>query len=295
MFAVGLAVLVLGLAAVAFRNRDRGWRPSANDGYAVAALAFAAELFLINPDATLSSGGPGGLVSERASLLLVYAAVLWLAAHSLPRRLVRAAVVGCLVVAGGLFAVRLPWYLRLSDHAAAFELAASCVARHSTFAQTNLARVDVPSRRTDPITNEAARIAALTEGWDLLNTEPITRIFPYRSRPEVDPYPLLRGPGGWPETINPVIDPVDYARTSGATVDYILVFGRRHATEAIIQSPHWQQLDAELAASYRLVGTLDDGWLELHERADADLTSRGDAIRSREHCQAVADKTPLPD
>ena len=224
-----VSLLVFGLGVIALLAR-RGSRPLRRvDGY----LAFVALLLvgiLLVPDSTtLGAGGPGAFVTSRLAEFVPLATVLWLAAFPFGSRARIATIAVAGVAAVLLIGVRWSWYQRLSDQAAAFASLAPCVAEGATMAQVNLSRFELPSNRTDQIENETGRLSAPTGGLDLGDAELGDGVHLVRYRADIDPYRHLRGPGGLPETVDPVIDPDRYAATTGGSLDYVLVFGRPDA------------------------------------------------------------------
>ena len=281
-------LITMGVVAAAARRGSTILR--AVDGY----LAFAAVLLLgilLVPDAaTIGAGGPGAFVTSRLAVFVPIAALLWLAAHPFGTRVQWATLAVSVVASVGLLAIRLPWYLRLSDQASAFASLAPCVGRGATMAQVNLSRFELPSHRTDQIENETGRLSAVTGGLDLGDAELGDRVHLVRYRDDVDPYRYLRQPGGLPETVDPVIDPARYAAETGGGLDYVLVFGRPDALPvAVLESADWQRLEGQLAADYRRVAVVDDGRVELFERLGTDAARDGEARRAASaFCQGIA-------
>lgn len=276
-----LFALLLGMgsaAVVARRGSSRVLRDE--DGY----LAYAAVLLLgvlLVPDAfTLGAGGAGAFINNRLATFVTLAGVLWLAAFPFGVRIRWATIVTSLVVAIALIGIRLPWTLRLSDQAMAFASLAPCVAHGATMAQVNLSRYELPSNRTDQIENETGRLSAITGGLDLGDAELGDRVHLARYRDDVDPYRHLRQPGGLPDTVDPVIDPARYRAQTGASLDYVLVFGRPDATPEVLASADWQRLEVQLASDYRRVAVDADGRLELWERLGGTVASEGEAARA---------------
>lgn len=282
VFAVLVGGLLAGLAIVGLRGRlrGRGLRPRPADGYlAVVAVLLLAILFV--PDATtLGAGGAGAFVTSRLSLFVMLAGILWIASHPFGSWARGATITVAVVAAVGLAGMRIGWYQTLSDHATAFASVAPCVADGATMAQVNLSRVELPSSRTDQIGNETGRVTAVTSGLDLGDAELGDHVHLVRYRAGLDPYRYLRDPGGLPTSQEPVIDPEGYGTSTGGELDYVLLFGRSNAAAETLASAEWQQLQADLAASYRRVAVADGGLLEVYERLGTPAADRGAARRA---------------
>jgi hypothetical protein len=273
-FAILLAVVLALLAWTVIRARRGRFSRTQDDGYLVFVGIVLVGVTFISDSATLWAGGPGAFVTSRLSLAAALGFILWLAGHPFGPWARLTTTVVALVALSGLLAVRMPWYLRLSDDATAFASLAACVAPGSTVAQVNLSRVVLPSQRTDQIGNEAGRIAALTGGLDLGDAELGDQVHPLRYHASLDPYRYLRRPGGLPATVDPVIDPLAYEAATGGRLDYVLVFGRQHASPTVLASREWLRLAVELAEQYRLVATGDGGLIEVYElRASPDAVA----------------------
>jgi hypothetical protein len=257
-------------------------------GYPAFLAILILQVALLNPDVTFWSGGPGGFLTNRLAVLAVIALMLWLGSIA-PGRPSLTVTLVAIVAATGMTAIRLPTHISLSDHALGFTSVAPCVAQGATFAQVNVGLVPLASRRTDPLTQEVGRLAAATDGWDLGNVESAVGIFPLRNLPAVDPYRFLRSPGGLPETVEPVIDPLGYEEQTGETVDYVLVFGRPTMSTEVERSSPWIALSGQLDAGYEHVLIADDGWLEVWERVGSSAAERGRRLReARTDCMQLS-------
>jgi hypothetical protein len=276
---LGLGLAGAGLAVLRARWLDaarlpRRWIPhlaTADEGLAFAFLASVATVV-----APWSVGNGGSVINERLALFPIYGFTLWLAAQPLGRRALAATALTGALAAAGLFAVRLPAYVELSQHVQDALAVAPCMAENATMVQVNLWRPNPGGMGLlTAMSEETGRLAAATHGLDLDNTEGSVPYFLIRWKPATDPHRFLMTKRFGFEIIPPGIDPLGYERRTGGQVDYILVQGRRMADPAVLSSADWQALQVQLAAGYRLVAISPMGLFEVWERTASPAAGAG--------------------
>ena len=283
--AAALAVTLAGMVVVAIvrRLRERGWRPS--DAYLAVAVLSIVELGVIPARSVMGASGPT-LIGYRLQLVAVLGVLLFLAGRSWSRPVTLGFAAVSLVVAFGVSAVRLPAMLELSDRAEAYVGIAPCLATGATMVQANLANVEVGDmQRIDPFTEDSGRLSVATGGWPLASIGFGAGFFPLRNRPETDPWRVLPTEGTAPsnltmEGLPPAIDVQRYEDETGVPIDYVLLYGRRHAEPGVLQAPDWLRLQAALQSDYRLAATSTDLWLEAYERVGGAAAEGGEARRA---------------
>ena len=164
--------------------------------------------------------------------------------------------------------------------------AAPCVARGATMLQAilHLPDLDHPEWRMDPLSGEAGRVAAQTGGIDLGNIAWSVPYYLQRFRDDRDPFRLIPTPRGAIEAIPPSFDLDGYEQRTGGRIDYVLVTGRRRATDEVLASSEWRRLRADLRRGYRLVHRSPRGWAETWERRVASVERAGAERRALTGC-----------
>ena len=269
-----LAVSLLALSLIALRTRLL-WRPDvrwpridlrAHDALLFFTIVAAAAAMLAPSD--VASGG--SCIPQRLTLFPVYGLALWLAGATLGDRVARAAVISWAAIAIGLFAVRMPTFLDLSRTAEEYISVAPCLTNGATMVQVNLSLPTSGSLdRTDPFTEEAGRLSALTRGHDLGNFEGSFPFFLFRNRPENDPFTFLATSAKGFEAVPPEIDLDAYAKRPDGNVDQVIVFGRPDAEPETLASAAWTRLSAQLATDYRLAAVSKGGLVEVYSRTNS--------------------------
>ena len=297
-----LVAVVLGVLLVAVaRGRERPLLMLRTTDAPFLFAIIATLAFVVAPFQVASGGS---FITQRLALFPVYGAILWIAAHPLPRSLlVSAAAVG-LVAAAGLGVMRLPTDRQLDSVVTDFMSVEPCLAPNSTMIQGNMA-VALPGERhyvegntratsgirggdirLDPVTNETGLLAADLHGIDLGSPEGSVPFYLLRFRSELDPRKHLVVRNGYIEGIPPPLDLLGYQRRTPGRVDYILLFGPSRADRETLGSPIWAALRKQLNTGYRLVAVSPHGWLQAWERRGSPAATVG--RRRRLAANAVA-------
>lgn len=260
-----LAVAVLSLYAIA-RLMPRRLRDPSHAFLVCAGVALV--LYSVVPDRLQA----GAFLSARLSLFPTFALLLWLAQFDLPRWTRVVAIATAIVVVLGLVAVRMPRYRAFNHDIKEFVSVASMLRRNSTVAPVyyvtdNDGNPDVAqSKYTRPVQQATSYLMAKRHLVDLSHYEAKFSYFPIHWRADVDPTTTLGG--NLINRIPPRVHLLDYTRDTHGKghVDYVLVWGRKVAPRAALESPLGRELDRQLAAGFRLVGTSQPrGLLEVYE------------------------------
>ena len=255
-------VAALAVLAVLAAMRTRPWRESEPDTRAVGIFTVAvAVLAVVAPD---DVGSGGSFISHRLALFPAFGALIWLAGQQLPRRAVVAAACVALAAAGGLAAVRYDELGQVERMAQDLAAVKRCVGDEATIVQGNLARVPVGSAgRIDVLTNEAGRIAADTDGLDLLSVDLRAPQWLQRYRSETSAAEHLVLPDAYVPDVPPPLDFAAFEDETGETVDYVLLFGRPAVERSARSAQSWRRFDRSLRTHYRLEARSPAGWWEL--------------------------------
>jgi hypothetical protein len=271
-----LALSLLAACIAALRSRVT-WRPREHD----AALAFAILAALLAMIAPFEVGSGGRSIPDRLALFPVYGVALWLAGSRIRKRDANLAAAVWIAVALGFFAVRLPTYLALSHAAQEYVSVAPCVAEEATMIQVNLAGYSYGSlARSDDLTHEAGRIAAVTRGHDLGSFEGLFPFFLFHNRADNDPFRYMVTDALGFESVPPGVDLPAYALRPYGEVDYVIVRGRPEATADTLASPAWSTLSGELASDYRLAAMSSSGLVSVYERTGTPAAAAGASRRA---------------
>lgn len=270
VIAVPLALMLAVLVVAVLRGRQR-LRLGADDGTLLFVLA-ASIAFAVAPSSVENGGS---FITQRLALFPAFGLVLWISAHRLPRRLALATCTVACAVAVGLALARLPSYRQLDSIASDFMSVKPCLATGSTMLQANFAPALASTHvRMDPISDQAGLLAADLRGLDLTSPEGTVPYYLLRFRRGLDPVSYLHVHVHMSEalaasviqTSPPPLDPLAYERQSGATIDYILLFGRNQPEPAELRSPLWHSFARDLHAGYHLVVVSPHGWLQVFAR-----------------------------
>jgi hypothetical protein len=280
ILALTLFVLTLGVA--------RGRRGGRIDREGDDLLLFSAMSFVALVVAPSHIGFGGSVITERLALFPAIGLVLWLASQQIAAHTLRRAGAGFALVAVALAVVRIPAYQEVGRAVDDFMTASPCVAPGATMIQAtlHLPNLDHPSWRLDPLSDEAARVAAETNGIDLGNVEWSVPYYLLRFRASRDPYRWLPNPPGAIEQIPPSFDLAGYERGTGGRIDYVLVAGRGHASRDVLASKQWRHLRMQLGQMYQLVYMSPRGWVEVWERRIPGVQTAGSKARRGFHCHA---------
>jgi hypothetical protein len=85
--------------------------------------------------------------------------------------------------------------------------------------------------------------------------------FPLYFRPALNPYHHLSTREGWIEGTPPFVDLLGYPKRTGATVDYVLLWGLRKERES---EPKVRKVLDQLAVGYDLVYSAQEGQVRLY-------------------------------
>lgn len=272
---VGAALGLATLLAVVARWRRPPWiRP---EDWALWFTVLATVAYFVAPEAL----GSGGVVSQRLALFPVLGLTLWLAAQPIHAWAFRAIAAAAVLAAVGLLVIRIPSYVSTSDAVADYVTLTPCIAPRSTMVQANLWWFPSgPLDRISPLIHDTGRLSAATHGHDLGSVTSAVPLFPLQNRPSNDPFTyLVTRPSGEYE-IPPGIDPLGYEAVTGEAVDYVVLFGRIHATADTLATADWGNLQDQLARGYRRVAVSPAGTVELFERDLPAVVAAGDAQRS---------------
>ena len=241
MFATFVAFVHLLLA-----RTGRGPRRHAQDGWLLAAAAFAALYFAV-PDVVAA----GAHVSDRFAWFAIVSCAAWIGAGTAPAASLRRIAVAFAVIAVAALGVRFQKQRELSDLVAEFVSAKAVVERGRVLLPLALSphgpRDDAGLRlgyRVKPFLHAAGWIVAGRGGVDLKNSQANTDQCPVRFPPDRNPFTTIAGSLGRMEGMPPCVDLGAAARVP---TDYVLVWG---ATREELRTPCGGALEAELAAGY---------------------------------------------
>lgn len=261
--AVALAILFYLVAAICLWERWRqGRRLRAGDGLllTVAGLTVA---FFIAPDQVSS----GGFINERLLLFPFLTAILWFGTQEHPawRRLgVQAVAAGIALAFLGLFAWK---YAQLNRNIAGIVAAGEHVEPDHTFLYLSYAHQGQDARgngltfRTSPLLHAGGHVGARKRLADLSLYQANADFFPLYFRPALNPYHHLSTREGWIEGTPPFVDLLGYPKRTGATVDYVLLWGLRKERE---DEPKVRRVLDQLAAAYDLIYSAQEGRVRLY-------------------------------
>jgi hypothetical protein len=244
-----LAALVLAVAAAAAWSRIRGRRQSPREGF----LAVWA-LFLLAAWKAPTHVGLIWLVPERMALFVFFGAMLWLAAGPLPRAAAIVCVAGSCVLSLWLLALHVRTYRAfeglLDEYGAATRLVSDdSVLLPLTFApQGSVPEGPAESERVQPMRHAAARIGWSRPIVELANYQARLPVFPLRFRRPLDPYEQI----GPIEALPVRLDFATYPARTGATIDFVLVWGLS------------QHLLAQSGDAQAILDQIDAGFVPVH-------------------------------
>jgi hypothetical protein len=215
--------------------------------------ALYALLYLLAP--YVAAGG--GWVNDRLSLYPFFAVLLWFGAQSFRRSACWLTAAAGLGITGGLLALHLASYARLSPYLVEYTSAAALIEPNTTllplcFSFGQPADSETLSTRVAPFVHTAGYIAASRGVVDLNNYEATASYFPTRFRPQLDPFKSI-GVGRWectPEAKSPRVEFLTYPQRTGGRVDYVLLWGVRNEQHS---DPDAQSVFRQLDQGYELI------------------------------------------
>lgn len=220
--AFGATLAVLGVHAAATALLDRR-RTSAGHEFGWVAVCFVA-LYFVSPNGVLG----GGYVLPRLGLYALIAGILWVGAHGGAVASRWAAGSVAVALAGGLLVLRIASYDTLDRQLRAFVAAGSAVEANSTLLALSYAPYGIavdgttPSVRVKPFAHAGGYLAARKDLVLLNNYETTAGYFPVRFRPRLDPRRHL---GNALRPWDHVVNLLSYARRTGGSIDFVLVWG----------------------------------------------------------------------
>ena len=255
--AAALAFLVLAAAA-----RVRPWSVRSPDTIAAGVFTIIAVLLTaVAPDAV---GSGGAFISQRLALFPLFGVLIWLAGQDLRRSYVIAAAMVAIVAATGVAIVRYDELNQAERIGRDLTAIGWCAEDGRTIVQGNLARVPFGSLgRIDLFTNDASRLAAASDGLDLMAVDLRVPQWLQRFRPETSVAEHLTPPTAHGIDFPPPLDFAAYERSTGLQIDHVLLFGRPAMAQTTRASSSWQRFDRSLREHYRLEGRSPERWWEL--------------------------------
>lgn len=262
--ALVITTAVTGIVLL-LRRRPLSPRDPALGSLAVAAAGTV--LYLALPD----TGGGGGYLSARLSLVPFLAALLWIAHNRVPSRgqaAMAALAIGSVLA---LTLIRIPYYraftrdfreyLSVGDHIAPGSTVLPLVYVDNMTSPPGTAR----GRYVQPMQELSSWLISRIEVVDLAQYEAGFEYFPVQFRPERDPFRTI-GDRIFVGVIPPDVHFLDYPARTGGTVDYVYTWGRAQAPESVRASREWTDVERQLAAAYELVYSTPRGLWELYRR-----------------------------
>ncbi len=256
------AASALGSLVLVAAFRKRPWRERNPNLLAVGVFTILVLLVAaVSPD-TVGSGG--AFITQRLVLFPAFSVLLWLAGQRLTRSHVLAASWIAIAAAAGLALVRYDDFRRLERIAVDLEPLIPCVEHGSTIVQANLTRVAFgTAARSDPLANESGKVAAATDGLDLVSADLAVDQWIQRYSRDKSPERHLVDQGKVLHDRPPPLNFDRFERATGENVDYVIVFGRRELAGEMLDSGVLRRFDTSLRDRYRLVARSEERWWEL--------------------------------
>jgi hypothetical protein len=200
------------------------------------------------------------------ALLLWLAALLPAAARRSHRQMI--GVAGLLIVLGSS-AARTEIFARIDDYYREYASAAPHIAENSTLIGLRL-HTEMDGRpfpaRVSVLIQACSRIASLRHSVDLKNFQGDSNAHPIQFRPGIAATAALGG--NFAITARPPqVDLMAYERQTARPIDYVLLYGFRHAVE---DKEALGRLDAQLRENYTLIYVSEPrGFVQLYQRSAA--------------------------
>jgi putative flippase GtrA len=272
---LAIAVMLVLFVAVVHLLLTRAGQPRRvrpNDGWLVAALAFATLYFAV-PDVVAA----GAHVSDRLALFSFLSVAAWIGAGAVPRASLRRTALALAAIAVAALGTRFHKQRELSGLLEEFVSAKAAVPRDRVLlplALTPHGPRDANGRRLGyrikPFLHAAGWIVAERGGVDLKNSQANTDHCPVRFPDDRNPFRTIATSLGRMEGVPPCVDLRRAPRI--AEVDYVLVWG---ATREVLDTPCGAALAADLAGAYEPVFlSAPRGMLEVWQPRERTRTAR---------------------
>lgn len=260
--AAALALLFYGLVWLGLRARGR--KPLGVEDGLLLAVGVLLLAYLTAP----SELSGGGFITHRLNLFPFLALILWFATCSFQeawRRWIQVAAVGISLAFLGVFVW---WWAGIDRGLAEIVAAESRIEPDHTLLFLSYAHHGegaYAAFRTNPYVHAGGYIAARKRLVDLSLYQANENYFPIYYEPRLNPYTRLATVPLGVETEPPRVDLLRYMKSTGARVDYVLIWGLRDARTS---DPAVREVVRELAAAYEPVDVPGDGAVQLFELRD---------------------------
>jgi hypothetical protein len=273
-------VLLIGTVATCFSRRNQERKLVFSDALLIA----AGGQFVLYVFAPQHVGG-GGFINDRIFLFALVTFALWIAIQQYSRVTIAVIASVAIVITLGLQArsfKRNAWLSAMLDE---YGTAASYIDERKSLwafdldpAGSGYANLEENGLRRDPFEHAGAMLALQRNLVDLNNYETASRNFPIVYKESFDPTRIIEKlpRNGGPPTFPPLVNIAQYSRTTGRSVDYVLLWdmqAQNHTNPAI------KNLQQQISSEYVLIYCAQKIPLLLYR-----LREEGSSVRADANC-----------
>ncbi len=257
LLAAVLALLFYAVALLCLRTRSR--RPlTAGDG-----LLLATAVLLVAYFTAPSELAGGGFINHRLNLFPFLVLVLWFGTFEYPRAWKSWIQIVSVGISFAFLSVFIWKWAEIDDGLSRILAAGNRIEPDHTLLFLSYAhhgKGDHPAFRTRPFVHAGGYLAARKRLVDLSLYQANEDYFPIYYTPQLNPYTRMSTVPLGVETEPPRVDLLRYMESTGATVDYVLIWGLRDEQRS---DPAVRKTLGQLAAAYEPVETSPDGSVRL--------------------------------